>query len=754
MDRSRADDILREWSIVARTARRPSIPPRPHLTRSALPAGLLVGGALVIAIMVGFGIMSRGPQNAASGSPSASPTPSPTPSAATQTAGVVARVDNCLLQWNPAVDVPVFAVSGRTMYMVCYASAHAPTIVSLDLDTNKVLSTYTPTGVDYVTTVAVVNGQLWYGAWENYPCQAPCRRVGRIDLASGKETLAIEQTMFLGYADGSLWVAQGIEPTMMQMIDPETGETGKLSTAIPFAYTDLRFACGSFWGLRVDNPGQATVSTAIVRIDSATRQAVATFAEPGVIRSIEQIGDSCWATVRSVGLSSQSPSDYPDRFVLVGQSGIEQRSPIYDRVALLAGAFWLVGTDHQDGTDPTYATGHTLQRIDPVTWQPTGAIWDLPGKDPTIGADGSIWADDLSDPIIYRLDIPVLAKPAPPPTPEPSSPAGVPGKAARVVASLNCQYEGPYAVSADRLAAYCYVGEQQDLVVVDLATNKVVAAYEAPMEIMDLVVLTEDGLWYSGTYGSCTILAPCPGFAAYRIDFATGKVTMLDGWGLDGYSDGVLWAHQSGGKLAKLDPKTGAVKGWIPFEYPALQIACGSLWGISTTDGSLPDGTTTTASTTLTRIDPSSGKVLASFTEPGAIGAPQQVGGECWAPAYTYSPIDQHTSGDLFDHFVRIGQSGIEFRTDKLAPGEAAVALLGGTYWLIDHFTYSDWYLGEPVNRTFAILQRIDPATWQPTGQVWNWAGSDPQLAAGGSLWASNERGDALVRLDIPTSTP
>ena len=77
MDRSRADEVLREWTTVARTARRPLSAPRPRVTRTALPAGLLAAAAiaLVVVFAIGFGSRSSLP---AAGSSSPKPSASPT----------------------------------------------------------------------------------------------------------------------------------------------------------------------------------------------------------------------------------------------------------------------------------------------------------------------------------------------------------------------------------------------------------------------------------------------------------------------------------------------------------------------------------------------------------------------------------------------------------------------------------------------------------------------------------------------------
>ncbi len=71
-------------------------------------------------------------------------------------------------------------------------------------------------------------------------------------------------------------------------------------------------------------------------------------------------------------------------------------------VAADAGGFWLVRQD----LGPTV----TVQRLDPVTWQPSGTAWRWSGTIPQgslfVIVDGSVWALD-SQGGIARLDVPV-----------------------------------------------------------------------------------------------------------------------------------------------------------------------------------------------------------------------------------------------------------------------------------------------------------------------------------------------------------
>lgn len=85
MDRSRVDEVLEGWGMVAHSAVRPATAPRPHMTRSALPVGMLAAAAVVVVLAVALSSrgIGQGPQAslpaAGRSTPSTSPTATPTP---------------------------------------------------------------------------------------------------------------------------------------------------------------------------------------------------------------------------------------------------------------------------------------------------------------------------------------------------------------------------------------------------------------------------------------------------------------------------------------------------------------------------------------------------------------------------------------------------------------------------------------------------------------------------------------------------
>ncbi len=80
MDRSRANQILEEWTAVASAARRPDAPPRPVVVRGGLPSASLAGaGVFVVALVIAVVWLGRPGPNGSVGGPSPVPSASATP---------------------------------------------------------------------------------------------------------------------------------------------------------------------------------------------------------------------------------------------------------------------------------------------------------------------------------------------------------------------------------------------------------------------------------------------------------------------------------------------------------------------------------------------------------------------------------------------------------------------------------------------------------------------------------------------------
>ncbi len=315
-----------------------------------------------------------------------------------------------------------------------------------------------------------------------------------------------------------------------------------------------------------------------------------------------------------------------------------------------------------------------------------------------------------------------------------------------------------YAVSGNDLFVVCAASDSQNpsagsggpyVARVDLTTNKVTATYryKATMTYIEKMTVDSGILWFEAIVGGSGCAGDCHGWRRVEgFDVATRKNTVeIPDVELVGSSDGYIWVRDSlaeNGPLRKLDPKTGKEKGRIPLNVDAAQVACGSLWGITANNVG-----TDNPSTTLARIEPSDGRVLASFSVPGLLSSLQSVGSECWgrvAPGAS----DPYTAY-FADHFIRIGDSGVEYTSPLFYPNsrlgpltETYVDIQAGSFWLVND-----------DRLTRATLQRLDPSTWQPTGTPWRSGASgyqgDPFAIIGGSVWVFDDAG-GISRLAIP----
>lgn len=158
-----------------------------------------------------------------------------------------------------------------------------------------------------------------------------------------------------------------------------------------------------------------------------------------------------------------------------------------------------------------------------------------------------------------------------------------------------------------------------------------------------------------------------------------------------------------------------------------------------------------------TGSEPSCRGFWSRLAEPGILGQISQVGNECWVVVYTGSGCltgHDYPNFPTYYHFVRIGPSGIDFDSPILPTGTRAV-IFDGTFWILTDDTADPSQQAPIGSSPLTTMQRIDPATWQPTGPIWTYTGSAPVFAAGGSLWAANTPSDgayptAVDRLDVP----
>ena len=414
MDRSRADEILREWSTVANSAHRPVSAPRRRLTRTALPAGLLAGAAIaVVVVVVAYGLQSRHNNVGSSGSPtpsetptvqsSGSPTPAESPSIVPSSGcSIQASGDpsaGCALQpsesptGNPTPSTPIVEPSrgtqvkvlsivdcqpydgqatpldkGGTLYASCGQDGlQWPAIVAIDASSGKKLAVYDD-------NLEVVNGGqlavdhgLWYSATTLGACvQAQCPNtppvIYRMDLQTKKVTYHLDGSAVLADGLGYIW---GSAKNGLVKIDPVTLKR----TEIPWPAGAPYIAGGDLWSVKLSEGD--TTTTTFSRVDPASGKVLATFTEEGWILEMHETADGVWAIAQVADASV--PEGFREmRFVKIGKSGVESRSATF-KVETTGGLYILNGTFW---TTVQATPGQSaLQRVDPATWRTTGTAW-------------------------------------------------------------------------------------------------------------------------------------------------------------------------------------------------------------------------------------------------------------------------------------------------------------------------------------------------------------------------------------------
>jgi hypothetical protein len=323
----------------------------------------------------------------------------------------------------------------------------------------------------------------------------------------------------------------------------------------------------------------------------------------------------------------------------------------------------------------------------------------------------------------------------------PIAPAGT--SRAHVLATGDCPgFDGQRrpVVSGNTIYAICASNPLTAIRAIDATTGRTIATYEItdPPGQIAAALAVDSGLWYStGRAGAC-VEGSCPTLISRvtRLDLASRQVTFsLDGYLLAGDGLGYVWAspYSTSQTLMKIDPVTLKTS-TIPWHYGAVEIACGSLWGLNLS-GTWPDP----QSTTITRVDPATGSVLATFTEPGVVSGLQQTPAGCWAVDYLGAKAGPDGGQTHSHRYLNVGSSSIESRSPVFAgsAGNSSLTILDGTFWI-------NWTEGE-----FNLLQRLDPASWQRVGPAWvlpeYWCSV---IAAGGAIWV--QRDLTLERLDIP----
>jgi hypothetical protein len=278
---------------------------------------------------------------------------------------------------------------------------------------------------------------------------------------------------------------------------------------------------------------------------------------------------------------------------------------------------------------------------------------------------------------------------------------------------------------------------------IDATTGKTDTIYDVNDPIVTgQYLVVDNGLWFSNSnYGACS-KGQCQPLVQHvrKMDLESKKVTFnIDGWHVFGDGFGYVWAASSNA-LMKINPDTNKTS-QIAWKSGTPEIACGGLWGLKSTftaDNKPID-------TTIARVDPDTGVILATYTEPGSVFGLQWGADGCWGIELvppSGSDASPAASGPTESYrFVKIGQTGIEARSATFTWSiyTGGLLMLDGTFWVQGQTESSAKY-----------LQRLDPVSWQRVGPIWVPEASywDRPIAAGGAIWVQTD--NQLQRLDIP----
>ena len=293
-----------------------------------------------------------------------------------------------------------------------------------------------------------------------------------------------------------------------------------------------------------------------------------------------------------------------------------------------------------------------------------------------------------------------------------------------------------------------------------------------PTSVIDLP--NAQGAIGSATDGA-TVWAVGAGQLA-RIDGATNAVEYLtapvatDDTGLRLGDDGLWVTRWSGGKVYRLDPTTGAVE--LEVDLPSAvnpQLVGDQLWvgredhgdmiTVDRVTGTLGDpvpGGPFSAygwgspdalwfgrkdvPPTLTRMDPASGRTIATIELPAGTGC--SVGGPFPDAVYTSGCLARDAAARPFAR-IDPATNSVVATTVLPATHGAVPILVDGRVWLLGSFDAAD---GTP----FAGMVRVDAAS----GAIEEWislgeADPDGAVVANGAIWVADERGHQVLRFDL-----
>jgi DNA-binding beta-propeller fold protein YncE len=206
-------------------------------------------------------------------------------------------------------------------------------------------------------------------------------------------------------------------------------------------------------------------------------------------------------------------------------------------------------------------------------------------------------------------------------------------------------------------------------------------------------------------------------------------VIPLPGPGSMTVADGVLWVLDASGTVARLDPRTNAVVGKplrAPADAVAIAVGQGALWVTSVAAGDLG----VAGEDAVTRIDPATGRTVATITVPRAPLDVAATPGAVWVT----------NSGGGGDSVARIDPrtSRVAGRPVRTGASPQSLAVGGGSLWVANHDA-----------RT---VTRVDQASGKVVTDIP--VPSEPHRVAygAGAVWVGNWHDNSISKIDPTTN--
>jgi YVTN family beta-propeller protein len=204
-------------------------------------------------------------------------------------------------------------------------------------------------------------------------------------------------------------------------------------------------------------------------------------------------------------------------------------------------------------------------------------------------------------------------------------------------------------------------------------------------------------------------------------------VIPLPGAGPMAVAHGLLWVLDAAGRVVRIDPRTNRVVGKplrVPADAAAIAVAQGTLWVARVADGDLG----APGKDWVTRIDPASGRTMATVTVPRAPLDLAATSGAVWVT---------NSSGDSV---ARIDPQTNRLVGRPVTAGASpqSLAMGGGSLWVANHDALT--------------VTRIDQASGKVVAQIP--VPSEPHRVAygAGAAWVGNWHDNSVSRIDPHTN--